>query len=118
MPTHVSSTKSFAAKSIGLLVISAAMAVPVMADATSTPGIDKREAVQSQRIEQGEASGQLTGKEATNLEKREVKLNTDEAAAKADGVVTKGERAHLQHEANRDSRKIARKKHNARKVPQ
>ena len=34
-----------------------------------------------------------------------------EARAKADGQVTAQERKHLQHEANRDSKAIARQKH-------
>ena len=81
---------------------------------TSTPVIDKRAANQEKRIEQGKASGQLTTKEAANLDKREAKLNKDIAKAKADGTVTKKERAKLTREENRDSRKIHRKKNNAK----
>ena len=81
---------------------------------TSTPVIDKRAANQEKRIEAGEKSGQLTPKEANNLEKRETKLNNDIAAAKADGNVTKAERAKLTKEENRNSKKIHHKKHNAR----
>ena len=55
-------------------------------------------------------SGQLTGAEASRLEKRETLLQNHEAKAKADGVVTPGERARLEREANRDSRAIARQK--------
>ncbi len=78
----------------------------------STPVIDKRAANQEKRIAQGEASGQLTNKEAANLDKREAKLNNDIAKAKADGKVTPKEKAKLTREENKDSRKIARKKHN------
>jgi Skp family chaperone for outer membrane proteins len=81
---------------------------------TNTPVIDKRAANQEKRIEQGQQSGQLTSKEAANLEKRETKLNNDIAKAKSDGTVTAKERAKLTHEENKDSRKIFRKKHNAR----
>jgi opacity protein-like surface antigen len=100
--------------------ILAAAVAPVMAQTTTpvpgtnTPVIDKRAANQEKRIDQGQASGQLTSKEAANLEKREAKLNNDIAAAKSDGTVTKAERKKLRHQENRDSRKIARKKHNAR----
>ena len=80
----------------------------------STPVIDKRAANQEKRIANGEASGQLTNKEAANLEKREAKLNNDVAKAKADGTVTAKEKAKLTHEENKDSRKIHRKKHNAK----
>lgn len=83
---------------------------------TATPNIDKRQANQEKRIEQGVKSGELTPKETANLEKREAKLQTDKEKAKADGVVTKKERAKLQHEANRDSKAIYRQKHDAQKV--
>lgn len=89
-------------------------ATPPAAGNTNTPVIDKRAANQEKRIEAGEKSGQLTPKEAANLEKRETKLNNDIAKAKADGTVTKAERAKLTKEENRDSKKIYRKKHNAK----
>ena len=98
--------------------ILAAFVAPVMAQTTTptpgtnTPVIDKRVANQEKRIAEGQASGQLTNKEAANLDKREAKLNNDIAKAKSDGTVTKAERKKLRHEENRDSRKIARKKHN------
>ena len=82
---------------------------------TATPNIDKRQANQEKRIEQGVKSGELTTKEANRLEKRDAKLQSDKEKAKADGVVTKQERAKLQHEANRDSKAIYRQKHDAQK---
>ena len=84
---------------------------------TATPRLDQREANQQQRINQGVASGQLTPREAGNLQRRENRLNANEARAKADGVVTPQERRHLQREANHNSRKIYHKKHNRRHVP-
>ena len=83
---------------------------------TATPNLDKRQANQEKRIEQGVKSGELTKKEAARLEKREAKLEADKQKAKADGVVTKQERAKLQHEANRDSKAIYRQKHDAQKA--
>jgi len=83
---------------------------------TATPNIDKRQANQEKRIEQGVKSGELTSKETAKLEKREAKLQSDKQKAKADGVVTKQERAKLQHEANRDSKAIYRQKHDAQKA--
>jgi len=80
---------------------------------TATPNLDKREANQQQRIDQGVASGQLNAKETNRLQKREAKLAADEAAAKADGTVTRAERRKLQREANRDSRAIRKQKHDA-----
>ena len=85
------------------------------AGATATPGIDKRQANQEKRIEQGVKSGELTKKEAGRLEKRESKLQADKEKAQADGKVTKQERKQLQHEASRDSKAIYRQKHDAQK---
>ena len=78
---------------------------------TATPNLDKREANQQQRIDQGVATGQLNAKEANRLDKREDKLAANEAAAKADGKVTRAERLKLQREAHRDSSAIRRQKH-------
>ncbi len=94
-----------------LTAITLTMAGVAMA---GTPNLDKREANQQKRIDQGVASGQLTAKETNNLDKREAKLAANETAAKADGKVTRAERLKLQREANRDSRAIYRKKHNER----
>lgn len=79
--------------------------------APSTPNLDKREANQQKRIDQGVASGQLNAKETNRLDKREAKLASDEAAAKSDGKVTRAERRKLQREANKDSAAIHRQKH-------
>ena len=84
---------------------------PVAKDPTATPNLDKREANQQKRIDQGVASGQLTAKETNRLDKREAKLAADEASAKSDGKVTQAERRKLQREANRDSKAIHKQKH-------
>lgn len=83
--------------------------------ATETPRIDKREANQERRIEQGKESGQLTDREAARLERAEDRLNANEEKAKADGVVTAGERAKLRTEARNTSKRIARQKHDAQR---
>ena len=94
-----------------MLLISA-LALPALAQ--TTPGIDKRQAEQERRIQQGVASGHLTGKEAAHLAKGQARVQRTEDRAKADGVVTKKERARIQHQQNVQSRHIARAKHNAR----
>ncbi|MBR7783253.1 hypothetical protein [Undibacterium luofuense] len=101
---------------IVLITLASLMVAPVFAQNTETPRIDKREARQQQRIAQGVKTGELTAKETANLEKREAKIEADKQAAKADGVVTKQERAKLTHEENVASHKIAEKKHNNRRV--
>lgn len=80
-------------------------------DPLATPKIDQRQANQERRIDQGIASGALTTKEATRLDKRETKIESDKLAAKADGKITGAERRKLTREENRASRAIHRQKH-------
>ena len=93
----------------------------LVAQETVTPKreaqVERRANRQQKRIAQGVASGQLTPKETVGLEKREAKLNKDIAKAEADGKITKAEQKKLNKEENKDSRKIFRKKHNARTQP-
>ena len=91
-------------------------AVAVMATApvlAGTPRLDHREAHQANRIHNGLANGELTRPEARRLGAGQVHQRRAEARAKSDGVVTTRERAHLQHEANQQSRRIYRQKHDA-----
>jgi hypothetical protein len=54
-----------------------------------TPNVDQRQANQQQRIDQGVASGQLTGKEAAQTGERPgSSVEKKEDKAKADGKVT------------------------------
>jgi hypothetical protein len=99
---------------IAAIAIISAFAIPAFAQSTNTPNVTKREVHQQKRIANGVASGALTAQETLNLEKREAKIEADKQAAKADGVVTRAERAKLQGEENRVSKKIYQKKHNAR----
>ena len=89
------------------------MVVPTFAQGTNTPSVDKRQANQAARIEQGTASGALTAKETARLDAGQAKVSAKETKAKADGVVTAKERARLQHAENKQSRKIAHQKHDA-----
>ncbi len=86
-------------------------ALPALAFAQATPNIDKREANQERRIQQGVNSGSLTPREAARLEKGQAKVNRMEAKAKSDGVVTAKERKRIQHQQNVQSNRIARQKH-------
>ena len=78
-----------------------------------TPVVDQRQTNQENRIDRGIASGQLTEREATRLNKQQEHISKMEAKAKSDGVVTKRERARIDHAQNRASRHIAREKHDA-----
>lgn len=79
----------------------------------NTPRLDQREANQKARIQQGVRSGELTRPEARRLAAGQVHLRNAEARAKADGEVTRAERARLQHKADKQSRRIYRQKHDA-----
>lgn len=76
-----------------------------------TPRLDAREANQRQRVAQGVRSGELTRPETRRLVHGQVELRRMEAHAKSDGVVTARERARLHAEANQQSRRIYRQKH-------
>ncbi len=106
---------TLAALLIGAFTLTAFAQAPAR-DPAATPGIDKRQANQEKRIEQGVQSGQLNQKEAARLEKREAKLEADKKAAQADGKVTAAERRKLNREADRDSRAIYREKHDAQRA--
>ncbi len=107
--------RDFIAASIA--VLSTMIVLPTFAQGTSTPNIDKRQATQAARIEQGTASGALTAKETERLDAGQAKVAAQETKAKADGVVTAKERARLQHAENKQSRKINRQKHDAQTAP-
>jgi hypothetical protein len=76
-----------------------------------TPGLDKRQENQERRVEAGVESGQLTEREAQRMENAAGRLEDKEAKAKEDGVVTKKERVQLNRQANRNSKRIAKQKH-------
>jgi hypothetical protein len=60
--------------------------------APATPQVDQRQQQQQARIQQGVASGALTGREARRLQREQRAIQRAETQAKADGVVTPGER--------------------------
>jgi hypothetical protein len=95
------------------LALISAGAFAQAAPAASTPRVDKREANQDTRIQNGVASGQLNAKETYKLEKEQAAVNKAEAHAKADGTVTKAERHRLHKMQNRASHDIHAQKHDA-----
>ena len=95
-------------------VVFAALAVLVSGSVLAgTPRYDARQQHQRERIVNGVQYGKLTARETRRLAAGQVHLNRVERRAKADGVVTGRERAHMQHEANQQSRRIHRQKHDA-----
>ena len=83
----------------------------IASNAQSTPVVDQREANQKARIKEGVKSGELTKPEAKRLAKNQKHIKHAEAKAKADGVVTPGERAKLDHKQDKASKRIAKQKH-------
>ena len=82
---------------------------------TGTPNIDQRQANQQSRIEQGKATGTLSKREAARMEAGQAKVAGMKASAKADGKVTRAERAAIQKEQNKQSRRIAKQKRDGNK---
>ncbi len=78
--------------------------------------VGQRERNQQERIAQGVKSGQLTAGETAHLEGRESAINKEvhnDRVANG-GKLTAAERRQVNHQENRTSRAIYRKKHNAR----
>lgn len=95
----------------------AAFAQTPPAPAASTPGVDARQHQQHQRIRQGVASGELTPAEAQRLRAEQRAIRRAEHQAKADGVVTPGERRHLQNMQDRAGHHIRHQKHDGQHRP-
>jgi hypothetical protein len=101
-------------KSNVLAGLGLALSMAVMSSASAdTPRYDARQHNQRERIVNGVQNGELTMRETRRLAGGQVHLNRVERRAEADGVVTSRERVHLQHEANQQSRRIYRQKHDA-----
>ena len=82
---------------------------------TAKKPIQKKQAVQQKRISQGVKSGELTKKEAVKLRAQQKEIARAKHAAKADGIVTKKERAVIHQKQNAANRNIVRKKNNEMK---
>lgn len=75
------------------------------------PGVNARQHHQQQRIGQGVRSGELTPAEARRLEREQRLLRQEERRYKADGHLSRAERADLHRDLNRSSRHIYNEKH-------
>ncbi len=82
------------------------------AQSNTTPKVSKRQVKQQKRIGQGIASGELTKAELKQTRKQQKNIQKHKMKTKADGQVTKRERAGLHMHQNKASRNIARKKNN------
>ena len=78
--------------------------------------VGQRQRNQQERVAQGIKSGQMTAGEASHMEGREAAVNHEihnDRAANG-GKLTGQERAQINHQQNRNSRAVYRKKHNGR----
>ena len=83
------------------------------AAAQSTGKVSKNQVTQAAKIKHGVIRGELTKREARKLKNQQQHIRMDKRIAKADGVVTKAERAHIRHEQRVANRSIYRQKHDA-----
>jgi hypothetical protein len=105
---HRYGVKIMLRKKLLWIVLATSLAGTVMA---GTPIIDQREKNQSQRIAQGVRSGELNRAETKRLVNGQRRLHASERRAKADGVVTARERVQLNRQAQVQSQRINRQKH-------
>jgi len=94
------------------------LVAPMAAQAQTTHsyrhGINGRLHHQNARIEQGERSGALNGREENRLEARDARIRRQEARMRASGGrFTPAERRRLQRELNHTNGAIYRQKHDA-----
>ncbi len=101
--------------SFRLIAVVASLSLVTLVGTANADRADVRQEVQAKRIHEGEASGQLTAKEAKRLKKRQAHVEKIEAAAEADGELSKKEKVRIEAAQDRNSAAIARKKHNKRK---
>ena len=107
---------------VGILAISStigfAQAAPAPAPAFAprhAVTINQRRAIQQHRIAQGVRSGRLNARQASRLERREVRIGRTERHMRGmnHGRLDRAQRISLNHRLNRTSRAIYRDKHNA-----
>ncbi len=98
-------------KMITILII-LGVSFTVISAQTLTPKINRTQKSQQLRIHQGVKNGELTRREAHRLENQQKAVQHRKRIAKADGVVTPGERKQIRQEQNRASKNIYLKKHN------
>lgn len=113
-------TRTLQTTAAALLCLASASAFAQAASApAATPGIDKRQEMQEKRIDQGQASGQLTRRESRRLDHQQARINQAESTAKADGTVTRAERKRLHAMQGHASKRIGHQKHDGqqRRMP-
>ena len=96
---------------MGALLLAVTVTSGLANATTTTSRIDKRQANQQERIDQGVKSGELTRKEAARLQKGQQHVDRMESRAMADGKMTPRERQRIERAQDEQSKKIYREKH-------
>src|SRR5262245_11021308 len=97
--------RSIMKKLIGIALLSA-FSLPAFAqDFVTSPSIEQRQVNQQRRIDQGVRAGWITPQEAARLERGQERVRQMERDALANGRFTPYERAEIQDELDRQSRR-------------
>src|SRR5574340_329763 len=96
-----------------LIALSLSAVCSVSAFAQNAATETQRDTNQQNRVEQGLKSGQLTTREAGQLERDEQRIDRTQARDLKNGPLTSQEEAQIQREQNQASRQIYQDKHNA-----
>lgn len=98
-----------------ILTLTALALAAMTANAAAYDGtanrIDRREAVQEHRIQQGLRSGELTRREYRQLEAEQARIREMERYARRDGHIDRREAAALERAQDAASRHIAHERH-------
>ncbi|MDY6879953.1 MAG: hypothetical protein SV686_06910 [Thermodesulfobacteriota bacterium] len=99
-------------KKIGILVLTAMCIGFFFADVALAGRVGNRQVRQQKRIHQGIKSGELTGKEACNLERQQYRIQQSKRQAWSDGKMTPREKLRLERQQDRASDRVYMLKHN------
>lgn len=91
----------------------ALLACQTLAASAQTPALNATQRNERARIRQGVRSGELTRPEAARMRGREAGITAEKRAARADGIVTRGERRDIRHDEKSTSRAIYHQKHDS-----
>ena len=86
------------------------MGCSIYVSAQTTTRVTKKQINQNVRIAEGISSGELTRREAKVLKRQQRHIRNEKRLAKADGVVTRSERASIRQDQRIASRSIYRQK--------
>jgi len=93
------------------------LCIAISAQAQRTPNVNRHQAHQKARINQGIVAGEITHHEAQKLRFEQRNIRRFEHCAKTDGRVTPKERARLNRMQYHASKDIRRQKHDSQQRP-